>query len=169
MAKHEGVEKLNELIKGIKIAMLTTVDTDGSLRSRPLYTQEAEPGGDLWFFIDADSAKVDEIAKDPRVNVSYAAPDDQRYVSLSGTAQVLHDRAKMKELWSPVAKGWYPDGPEDPRLALLRVMVEKAEYWDTPSGKMVQLAGFLKAVVTGERLDYAGENEKLELAAPGKG
>lgn len=168
MAKHEGVEKLNELIKGIKIAMLTTVDADGSLRSRPLYTQEAEPGGDLWFFIDADSAKVDEIAKDARVNVSYAAPDDQRYVSLSGTAQVLHDRARMKELWSPVAKGWYPEGPEDPRLALLRVTVEKAEYWDTPSGKMVQLAGFLKAVVTGERLEYAGENEKVELAGTEK-
>lgn len=164
MAKHEGIEKLNELIKGIKVAMLTTVDTDGTLRSRPMYTQENEAGGDLWFFTDTDSAKAEEIAKDPRVNVSYADPDSQRYVSLSGTAEMLHDRAKMKELWNPVAKGWYPDGPEDPRLALLRVNVEKAEYWDTPSGRMVQLAGFLKAVIQGERLEYAGENEKLELA-----
>jgi len=165
MAKEKNdIEKINELIKGIRVAMLTTIDEDSSLRSRPLYTQDSEIDGDLWFFVDADSAKGKEIAKDSRVNVSYAEPKDSRYVSLSGTAQMLHDRAKMKELWSPVAKGWYPDGPEDPRLALLRVKVEKAEYWDTPSGKMVQLAGFLKAVITGERLEYAGENEKIELA-----
>ena len=165
MAKEKSdIEKINDLVKGIKVAMLTTIDTDGSLRSRPLYTQEAEIDGDLWFFVDGDSAKGEEIARDSRVNVSYAEPKDQRYVSLSGTAEMLHDRAKIKELWSPVAKGWYPGGPEDPRIALLRVKVEKAEYWDSPSGKMVQLAGFLKAVITGERLEYAGENEKVELA-----
>lgn len=163
--KHDksDIEKLRELIKGIRVAMLTTID-DGHLRSRPMMTQDAGHfDGDVWFFTDHDSAKIGEIERDRHVNVAYSDPDSQRYVSLSGTASLLQDREKIRELWSPIAKGWYPDGPEDPRLALLRVQVEKAEYWDTPSGRMIQLAGFVKAVVTGERLDYAGENEKVDL------
>ena len=161
------VEKLRDLIKGISFAMLTTVDEDGSLRSRPMQTQETEFNGELWFFTSASSPKVDEVQRDQRVNVSYADPDDNRYVSLSGTATLVRDREKIKELWKPVLKAWFPDGLEDPDLALLRVKVEKAEYWDSPSSKMVQLAGFLKAIATGQRLEYAGENEKLELDPAG--
>lgn len=161
------IEKLRELIKGVRVAMLTTVEADGHLRSRPMMTQEPDGfDGDAWFFTDHDSAKVGEIERDRHVNIAYSDPDSQRYVSLSGTATLLRDRDKIHELWSPIAKGWYPDGPDDPRLALLRVRVEKAEYWDSPSGRMVQLAGFVKAVATGERLDYAGENEKVDLRNP---
>ena len=158
------VEKVRDLIKGIRIAMLTTVDEDGSLRSRPMATQEPEFDGELWFFTGADTAKADEINRDRRVNASYADPDDNRYVSLSGTARILRDEAKAKELWNPFLKAWFPDGVDDPNLRLLRVTVEKAEYWDAPSSKMVQLAGFLKAIATGERYDGGGENEKLDLA-----
>ncbi|HEV2846657.1 MAG TPA: pyridoxamine 5'-phosphate oxidase family protein [Thermoanaerobaculia bacterium] len=162
-SERSDVEKLRDLIKGISFAMLTTVDEDGSLRSRPMQTQEAEFNGELWFFTSASSAKVDEVQSDQRVNVSYSDPDDNRYVSLSGTASLVRDREKIKELWKPVLKAWFPDGLEDPDLALLRVKVEKAEYWDSPSSKMVQLFGFLKALATGERLDYAGENEKVDM------
>ena len=168
-SERSDVEKLRDLIKGISFAMLTTVDEDGSLRSRPMQTQEAEFNGELWFFTSASSAKVDEVQSDQRVNVSYSDPDDNRYVSLSGTASLVRDREKIKELWKPVLKAWFPDGLEDPDLALLRVKVEKAEYWDSPSSKMVQLAGFLKALATGQRLDYAGENEKLDLNPVGTG
>lgn len=157
------IEKIRDLIKDIRFAMLTTIDEDGSLRSRPMGTQEAEFDGDLWFFTGASSAKVDEVERDERVNVSYAAPDDNRYVSISGTARLVRDRAKAKELWNPVLKAWFPDGLDDPDLALLRVRVEKAEYWDAPSSKMVQLAGFVKAIVTGKRADGLGENEKIDL------
>jgi general stress protein 26 len=157
------IEKIRDLIKDIRFAMLTTIDTDGSLRSRPMATQETEFDGDLWFFTPAGSPKVDEVERDERVNVSYAAPDDNRYVSISGTAQLVRDRAKMKELWNPVLKAWFPEGLGDPDLALLRVRVEKAEYWDSPSSKMVQLAGFVKAIATGKRADDIGENEKIDL------
>ena len=166
-SERSDVEKLEDLIKGISFAMLTTVDEDGSLRSRPMQTQEAEFNGELWFFTSASSAKVGEVQSDQRVNVSYSDPDDNRYVSLSGTASLVRDREKIKELWKPVLKAWFPKGLEDPDLALLRVKVEKAEYWDSPSSKMVQLAGFLKAIATGKRLEYAGENEKLELDPAG--
>lgn len=167
MAHHNeknDVEKLRDLIKGIRFAMFTTVDGDGSLRSRPMATQEAEGDSDLWFFTDASSPKVGEVERDHRVNLSYAAPDENRYVSVSGTARMVRDPAKAKELWNPALKAWFPEGLDDPELVLLRVQVEKAEYWDYPSSKMVQLFGFLKAVATGTKADNLGENEKLELA-----
>lgn len=157
------IEKIRDLIKGIRFTMLTTIDKDGSLRSRPMATQDVEFDGDLWFFTPASSPKAGEVESDKRVNLSYAEPDDNRYVSISGTAQMVHDRAKMKELWTLPLKAWFPKGLDDPDLALLRVRVEKAEYWEYPSSKMVQLAGFVKAIATGQRADDLGENEKIDL------
>lgn len=158
----DAISKLGEMIKDIRIAMMTTSEPDGTLRSRPMATQKQEFDGELWFFTGASSGKVGEIRQDQHVNISYAAPDDNRYVSVSGTARLVRDQAKVKELWNPILKAWFPDGPEDPDIALLRVDVHQAEYWDSPSSTMVQIAGFLKAVATGQRAN-GGENEKLSL------
>jgi general stress protein 26 len=171
MAQHDGqsdIQKLRDLIKDVRVAMLTTVDEDGSLRSRPMATQEMELDGELWFFAGAGSPKVREVQREQHVNVSYANPDDQKYVSVSGTAQVVHDRAKAEELWNPILKAWFPKGLHDPDLALLRIRVEKAEYWDTPSSKMVQLVGFVKALATGNRYEPDPDDHgNLELAGTG--
>jgi len=159
------VEKIRDLIKGIRIAMLTTVEEDGGLRSRPMATQKEEFDGELWFFTSDETPKVGEIRKDRRVNLSYADPDDNRYVSLSGTARVVRDKEKARELWNPALKAWFPQGVDEPDLVLLNVQVEKAEYWDSPSSKMVQLVGFVKAIATGQRYQAGeGENEKVDLA-----
>ena len=147
---HRMAQKLWELIKDIKIAMLTTEDADGVLRSRPMATQQAEFEGDLWFFTGASSRKVREASRHHEVNLSYAEPGSNKYVSVSGTASVVHDAAKAKELWNPIYTAWFPEGLEDPNLALLKVEVHKAEYWDSPSSSMVQLVGFLKAFATGQ-------------------
>jgi general stress protein 26 len=150
------------MIKGIRIAMLTTVDDDGTLRSRPMGTQDIDFDGDLWFFTKEHSPKVDEVQHEHQVNVAYSDPDKQRYVSVSGRAVLITDRVKMEQLWSPILKAWFPDGLEDPELALLKVSVEKAEYWDGPPSKVVQLVGFAKATLTGKEY-RPGENEKIEL------
>lgn len=161
--QQENIEKLRKLIKGIKIAMLTTVNpTDGSLHSRPMGTQEAEFDGDLWFFTKVDSEKVHEISSDQTVNVSYSAPDDHRYVSVSGSAQVLNDRAKMKELWSPIYKVWFPDGLDDPTLRLLKVTVNQAEYWDTSGGLVATIIGFAQGLINKDT-SKMGENETITL------
>jgi len=160
----ERIKKLSEMIKDIEIAMLTTAEPDGTLRSRPMATQKFEFDGDLWFFTRASSPKVDEIEQEHRVNVSYAAPDKQRYVSVSGRARLVRDKSKIKELWSPVLKAWFPKGLDDPDLALLKVSVEQAEYWDSPSSTVAHLVGFVKAVATGTTYQ-PGENEKLNLKA----
>jgi general stress protein 26 len=158
----EAIEKLNALIKDIDFAMMTTVDTDGVLRSRPMSTQDAEFDGDLWFFTSDKTHKTEEIERDNRVNLSYANPDDNVYVSVSGTAEISKDRRKMEELWNPVLKAWFPDGLDQPDICLLKVGVEQAEYWDSSSSTIVQVAGFVKAMVTGKRAD-GGENEKINL------
>jgi general stress protein 26 len=134
------VKKLNELIKGIRIAMMATVDTDGTVHSRPMATQESEFDGELWFFTSAKSHKVDELQQNHQIGLAYADPNEQRYVSVSGVAEVKRDPRKAEELWSPTFKTWFPGGLQDPDLALLKVTVRKAAYWDSQSGSMVQLA-----------------------------
>lgn len=160
----ESVRKLRELIGDVKVAMLTTVEPDGSLRSRPMMTQKAEFDGTLWFFTGLSSAKVDEVQREQQVNVSYADPKSQVYVSVSGLAKISRDRTKMEELWSPLHKAWFPKGLEDPDLALLQVEVDKAEYWDSPSSKVVQLIGFVKAIATGKPYgEEATDHEKVSM------
>ena len=154
--------KLAELIKDIKFAMLTTIDKDGALRSRPMATQNEEFNGELWFFTKAAAPKVEEVQHEHHVNVSYAHPSDQRYISISGTGQLVRDEAKKKELWTPAMKAWFPNGPEDPEIGLLKITADKAEYWETPSSTVVHLVGFVKATLTGKP-HHPGENEKLDF------
>ncbi|HEX5707470.1 MAG TPA: pyridoxamine 5'-phosphate oxidase family protein [Pyrinomonadaceae bacterium] len=161
-SRDEAIKKLGELIRDIEFAMLTTVEDDGSLRARPMQTQGAEFDGTLWFFTHAREAKVEEVERDARVGVAYAKPEANRYVSVSGTGRIVRDRAKIEELWNPALKAWFPEGQNDPNIALIEVTVDHAEYWDAPSSNFVQLAGFVKAVATGEEY-RPGENEKLDL------
>jgi len=159
--RQNSIEKIRKLTEDIDFCMLTTIDA-GHMRSRPMSTQQTEFDGDIWFFTSDDTHKMDEIARDNRVCAAYAKPDSDTYVSISGRAEVVKDRAKMEELWNPVLKAWFPDGLEDPHLCLLKVTAEQAEYWDSPSGKLVQLFGFVKAIATGEEADW-GENKKVTL------
>ena len=156
-------EKLREMLKDIDFCMLTTVDEKDGLHSRPMSLNgEVDEAGNLWFFTSASSQKVSEVGRTPRCNASFAKPDDNRYVSISGRAEISRDRKKIEELWKPELKIWFPEGTDEPDLALLRVAIEKAEYWDSPGGKVAQVISFVSALIKGESADW-GENEKLEL------
>lgn len=159
--RQESIEKLKKLMEDIDFAMLTTV-SGGNLRSRPMSTQEADENGNLWFFTSDETNKVEEIEKDNRINVAYAKPESNTYISISGTADLVKDKQKIEELWNPVLKAWFPKGLDDPHLALLKISIEEAEYWDSSNSTIVQLAGFVKAIVTGKQID-AGEHEKIKL------
>jgi general stress protein 26 len=161
--QHQQIQKLRDLIKDIEIGMLTTVDQDGSLRSRPMSTNgEVDSDGTLWFFVYASSHKIDEVDRHQQVNVSFAAPNKQRYVSVSGWAELVQDRNKVQELWKPELKAWFPQGLDEPDIALLKVNAEKAEYWDAPSSFVAHTIGLVKSITTGERAKV-GENEKVQL------
>ena len=124
--------------------------------------RDVEFDGDLWFFTSASEPKVEEVGRHPQVNVSFARPDKQHYVSVSGRARLVRDRRKIEELWNPAYKAWFPDGLEDPDLALLKVTAEKAEYWDGNSSVVAHLVGLVKAAATGTSYQ-GGENEKVDL------
>lgn len=160
--RRESIRKLGEMIKGIEFAMLTTVEDDGTLRSRPMQTQQVEFDGDIYFFTRASAPKVEEVERERNVNVSYSNPEQHRYVSVSGKARLSRDREKIKQLWHPALKAWFPDGLEDPDIALLHISVERAEYWDSPSSPVAHLVGFIKAVATGTTYQ-PGDNEKINL------
>ena len=157
-----AIRTLGDLIRDIKVAMLTTVASDGMLRSRPMVTQQVVFDGDLWFFTRADSAKADEVRRDEGVNLSYADPDAQHFVSVSGTARLVRDRRKAEELWHPLLRAWFPQGLDDPDLALLKVVVVKAESWDAPSSTMVHIVGFVRALATGRPYE-PGEHDTMTL------
>ncbi|HZI19623.1 MAG TPA: pyridoxamine 5'-phosphate oxidase family protein [Pyrinomonadaceae bacterium] len=160
--RNEQIRKLAELISDIEFAMLTTVEPDGSLRSRPMATLRQDFDGELWFFTRASAPKVEEVEQDQHVCVAFARPDKQHYVSVSGRARLVRDRARIEELWNPAYRAWFPDGTDDPDLALLKVSAEKAEYWDGQSSVVAHLAGLAKAAVTGQSYQ-GGENEKVNL------
>jgi general stress protein 26 len=125
-------------------------------------TQKTEFDGTLWFFTGVGSDKVHEIKDDQHVNLSYANPKSQTYISVSGRARIVREREKIHELWSPELKAWFPEGKDDPQIALLEVQVDDAEYWDTPSNAMIHLVGMVKAVTTGQSYE-PGENEKVRF------
>ena len=161
--RQDDLQKLRELVKDIDFCMLTTVDENNDLHSRPMSVNgDIDPDGDLWFFTNASSHKVSEIARLPKVNVSFADPENQHYVSITGTAQLVRDRAKIEELWRPEFKMWFPEGKDDPEIALLRVSLVKAEYWDSPTSTIAYVLNFVSSLVTGKEADY-GENKKINL------
>lgn len=160
----QALAKLRDLIKDVNVAMVVTVGSDGALHSRPMATREIEPDGTLWFFTADDSLKAQEIADEHQVNVVYAEPHQQKYVSVSGTATLVHDSEKIRQLWMPMVKAFFPRGADDPRLALLRIEIEAAEYWDAPGNRMVQLYALARAALTGSTDKKAlGEHGHVDL------
>ena len=159
----EEIQKLAQMIKGIDFGMLTTVDDDGTLRSRPMSTNgNVEFDGDVWFFTYGDSHKVLEAQHSPQVNVAFSDPKHQNYVSLSGTASLVRDKAKIKELWEPALKAWFPEGVDTPDIALLKVTAHKGEYWDAPASPIAHAIGLVKNLATGGG-SHVGQNEKVDL------
>jgi general stress protein 26 len=154
------MQKLADLIGDASIAMLTTQEPDGALRSRPLATLQMDPEGKLWFFTAMSSAKVGEIDQHRHVNLSYANPEKQEFVSICGSARLLRDREKMHALWSLWVKPWFSQGVDDPDLGLLEVSVDQAEYWDAPASRMQRLLGLAQAMTTGNT-DQLGEHGRV--------
>ncbi len=159
-ATREELEQIAKIIKDARIALLTTATEDGRLVSRPLATVEAEFDGDVWFFTYNDADKVHQIRSDNHVNVAYES--GKGFLSISGRAELVEDRAKIDEYWNTGAQAWFENGKDDPRVALLKVHAESAEYWAMTDPKPVALLKYVKAAVTGGTPDV-GENHTVAL------
>jgi general stress protein 26 len=158
----ESYRKIDELVKDIRIAMLTTTGPEGVLHSRPMATQQKTFDGVLWFLTRQDSGKVFDIAQDAQVSLTYV-DGKHTFVSLTGRATVSHDRSKIEELWSPLYKAWFPEGKDDPEISVLKVEVDSAEYWEAPANAIVRNFQILRAAMT-HGSTAVGEHEKVQLS-----
>lgn len=138
--------KLWDMIDDIRVAMLTT-EAGGGLESRPMSAYVDKDAGLIWFITKIESNKTDEIKDDAHVNLAFADSNANKYVSVTGTARIVRDPAKQKELWNPFAEAWLPEGPESPTTELICVTPAHGTVWDSP-GKLAMLVKVAKANIT---------------------
>jgi general stress protein 26 len=161
-----ATEHLWRLIKDTRVAMFTTHTPEGELSSRPMTTQNSslEDDHNLWFFMSRSGEPVAELSADATVNVLYANPSKDTYVSVSGIARMVDDLAQKQRLWSPLARSWFPGGAADPDLALVRVQITQAHYWDVKESKLGQLIKMARAAVSGTPPTDLGEHGSVRLS-----
>jgi general stress protein 26 len=157
----KGHEKIAELVKDIRIAMMTTVATDGTMSSRPMAVQNTPFDGTLWFLTRSNSEKMEEVGHDQHVTLTFAEPKTSKYIAVKGTASVSQDRAKIKELWNPMYKAWFPQGENDPQIAVMRVDVTEADYWEASDNKLIVLIKYAAAALTKGKMPV-GESGHIE-------
>lgn len=151
LVNQEAIEKISELAKG-KICLFCTYDGN-EIVSRPMDTQDVDADGAMWFMSRKDSIKNMQIGQNHNVYLMYLDTSKQHYLSINGTAEILYDRQKIEELWTPTTKAWFTEGKDDPEISLLKVMPEKGHYWDTKNGVLVSLLKIAAAMVTGKEMD----------------
>jgi general stress protein 26 len=169
----DKVDRLYELIEDIDVAMLTTRRRDGSLVSRPMATQRRSDGAHFWFVAEEGSPKLDEITRDPNVNLAYYNDRTREWVSVAGVARICRDRTKIRDLYEPAWKVWFPDegndrdgGPEDPRIVLIGVEARSAHFMRVEKPAPVVLFDDARGRARGERPD-AGRIERVSGDALG--
>ena len=164
MTREEAVRTVAGLVKDIKFAMLVTVTDEGHIHARPMTTQQTEFDGDLWFIGAKDSEAVHDMRTRPQVNVSYADTGSNNYVSVTGTADLVEDRAKLDELWSDMYNMYFEGGKEDPNVQLIKINAEGAEFWES-GGKVRTLFARAKTLIPGQKADASemGRNETVKL------
>ena len=160
MPETANISKVTDIINDSRIGMFTTINEKGALVSRPLAVQDVKDDGDMWFFTGEGTSQVAHIGADPRVNVSFGKGTE--WVSVAGTAEVVRDRSKIRDLWNQAVEAWFPDGPDTPEVVLLRVDSDSAEYWASPGGTAATVLQWVKSKVTHSRMSV-GESGTVEL------
>jgi len=161
--QNQNIEKLIEMVKDSRTCMLITNEkTAENLSGRPMSISKIDDDGTIWFFTKESSYKVDEIEESKKVSIAITNESSNNYLMIHGSATLVKDKTKMKELWSSLLKAWFPLGLEDPDMILIKVTPYEVNYWDGSSSKMVVLFNMLKAIVTGKEFEQ-GEHGKINL------
>lgn len=162
MKNEKNIAILKEMAESVRICMFTTFSKDDELGSRPMGTAKIEEDGSLWFFTNEYSLKSKEVSKDNHVLLAYSDPGNNTYLTVKGTAELVDDRVRKESYFSPFIKAWFPDGIEDPRLVLIKVVPDAAEYWDASASRIVVLFSTLKALLTGDTPDL-GKHDTMKF------
>ncbi|HEX6848891.1 MAG TPA: pyridoxamine 5'-phosphate oxidase family protein [Chitinophagaceae bacterium] len=158
-----AVEKIREIAKDANICMFVTDLSSLPLAGRPMATQEVDDEGNIWFMSDINSDKNRQIENDSQVQLFYSHTSKYEYLSVFGKAEIVNDRSKIEELWTPMAKTWFENGKDDPNISLIKVIPEDAYYWDTKNNKMVSLIKFAMGTMGITPKDDGGVEGKLKV------
>lgn len=162
MTQTEKLDDLFDIINDLSIGMLVS-ENDNTLRSRPMKAFTDKTTNQIWFLTKLGSPKVLEIATDSDVNISFACPKSQQYVSVSGKAFISRDKAQIDKMWSDDMSIWFDCEKDDPNVAALRIVPSIAEYWDGKSNAVARMWEVTKAKITGDKPDL-GDNKTVRLA-----
>lgn len=155
----EAVSKLKELIREESVCHFVSNLSGRPLHSRPMSAMQVDDKGHIWFFSPRSSEKNRDIALDQEVQLFFSNTPDAEFLSVYGHARIVNNREKVEELWRPLVKAWFPEGPDDPELTLIEVLPGQAYYWDTRSNKAIAMLKILAAVVTGVVADDSVQGE----------
>jgi len=157
LTHQEAIEKFREIVQHESTCLFTSQLTKVPLTTRPMNVQKVCDHGNFWFLSAGDSDKNQEIQSDPRVQLFISNTSNYEFLSVYGTATVSRDRQKIDELWSDIAKAWFPQGKDDPRVTVIKVLPEEGFYWDTKDGKLVSMVKILASAVTGKTMQEGVE------------
>jgi general stress protein 26 len=164
--RDRAIAELQRRIEGIPVAMVTTIAPDDVLHCRPMLVERVQPDATIVFLTHLSSQKVNDVRRDPRVNAAFQSDNGDCYVSVGGTATIVHDEEHMRALWNPTYRAWFPGGADDPDSAIFTIAIERIDYWDVPSSRLVRLWGAAKALATGEVAE-SGDHETIEVRPSG--
>ena len=145
MTHHDDtLSHLRRLIEGERVAMMTSVDREHQLRGRPMTLLELDDHGRFWFFCEDNADNADLL----EVHLAFSDEKASTYVSVFGQACLTRDRSTIHRLWSPMARPWFPEGPDSAGIALLSVQPSHIEYWDAPDNRVMRSVALLASVMT---------------------
>lgn len=150
LINEEAIDKLKKIVGDIDICLFcTNLRTDDGSTSRPMSTQKVCDQGNLWFFSEINSDKNKEILQNKNVQLFYSHPDKNSYMVVNGEAEIILERAKVEELWTPMVKLWFTEGKDDPKISVIKVKPTSAYYWDTDGNKMINFFKMVSSLVLG--------------------
>ncbi|MEN6669789.1 pyridoxamine 5'-phosphate oxidase family protein [Psychrobacter sp. B38] len=164
MNKQDQLDKIQDVIKDVKFAMMSTVNSEGDLHAWPMTTSETSIGGkEIWFIGDKTSDVVKDIQNNPKVGLSYASQDEKNYVSVSANAELSTDKDKLDDLWTPVYDAFFEHGKEDPNVQLIKVVPHGVECWLSGSSTINMFKMAAAALQDGKTAEDIGEQFSVSL------
>lgn len=164
MNKQEIIDIIHDMIKDVKFAMMTTVTDEGHLHACPMTTSESSlTAKEIWFIGDKTTEAIKNIEKNPQVNLSYVSQKDKDYASINGQAELVEDKAKLDELWTPIYNAFYKQGKEDENIQLIKVVPHGAEFWKNGNSVVNAAKLAAAAVQDGKIADNIGKNASIEF------
>lgn len=153
LSNTEAIEKLRSLVDEINICLFcTNLGEDDGSTCRPMGAQKVCDQGNIWFFSEKNSVKNQEIAQNKNVQLFFSHPSKNSYLVVNGVAEVIIDKAKIEELWTPIVKTWFKEGKDDPNISIIKVTPSSAYYWDTQGNQMINFIKMIASVATGTNL-----------------